>query len=44
MPNGDQWIDEIPSCYKDVDVVMDDAKDLVEVVTTLKQVMNVKGT
>jgi tRNA-splicing ligase RtcB (3'-phosphate/5'-hydroxy nucleic acid ligase) len=37
-------IDEIPAAYKDIDVVMDDAKDLVEVVHALRQVLNVKGT
>lgn len=42
--HGPQWIDEIPGAYKDVEQVMEDAKDLVEVVTTLKQVLNVKGT
>lgn len=42
--HGEAWIDEIPGAYKDIDVVMDDAKDLVTVVAKLKQVMNVKGT
>lgn len=36
-------IDEIPSAYKDIDVVMANQSDLVEVVATLKQVMCVKG-
>lgn len=36
-------IDELPSAYKDIDQVMDDQKDLVEVVATLKQVVSVKG-
>jgi tRNA-splicing ligase RtcB len=36
-------IDEIPSAYKDIDVVMENQMDLVEVVHTLKQVMCVKG-
>jgi tRNA-splicing ligase RtcB len=27
----DAFIDEIPAAYKDIDVVMNDAKDLVEV-------------
>lgn len=36
-------LDEIPGAYKDIDVVMDNQKDLVEVVHTLKQVMCVKG-
>lgn len=36
-------IDEIPSAYKDIDQVMENQKDLVEVVHTLRQVMCVKG-
>ncbi len=36
-------IDEIPAAYKDIDVVMHDAKDLVEVRHTLRQIVNVKG-
>ena len=36
-------IDEIPSAYKDIDVVMANQSDLVEVVHTLKQVLCVKG-
>jgi tRNA-splicing ligase RtcB (3'-phosphate/5'-hydroxy nucleic acid ligase) len=36
-------IDELPSAYKDIDQVMDDQKDLVEVVATLKQIVSVKG-
>ena len=36
-------IDEIPAAYKDIDTVMDNQKDLVEVVHTLKQVVCVKG-
>jgi tRNA-splicing ligase RtcB (3'-phosphate/5'-hydroxy nucleic acid ligase) len=41
--HGEAWIDEIPGAYKDIDQVMADASELVEVVTTLRQVMNVKG-
>ena len=36
-------IDEIPSAYKDIDAVMAAQSDLVEVVTTLKQILCVKG-
>jgi len=36
-------IDEIPGAYKDIDTVMDNQRDLVEVVHTLKQVVCVKG-
>jgi tRNA-splicing ligase RtcB (3'-phosphate/5'-hydroxy nucleic acid ligase) len=42
--HGEAWIDEIPDAYKPIDVVMEDSRDLVEVVTTLRQVVNVKGT
>ena len=38
------FLDEIPAAYKDVDVVMADAADLVEVRHTLRQIVNVKGT
>jgi tRNA-splicing ligase RtcB len=36
-------LDEIPAAYKDIDVVMEQQRDLVEVVHTLKQVLCVKG-
>jgi tRNA-splicing ligase RtcB (3'-phosphate/5'-hydroxy nucleic acid ligase) len=36
-------LDEIPSAYKDIDQVMDNARDLVEVKYVLKQFVNVKG-
>ena len=39
----DAFLDEIPAAYKDVDVVMNDAKDLVEIRHTLRQIVNVKG-
>jgi tRNA-splicing ligase RtcB len=42
--HGEAWVDEIPDAYKPIDVVMADSTDLVEVVTTLRQVVNVKGT
>lgn len=38
-----EFIDEIPGAYKDIDVVMNDAKDLVEIRHTLRQIVNVKG-
>jgi hypothetical protein len=41
---ADELIDEIPSSYKDIDVVMEDQKDLVSVVHTLHQILNYKGT
>jgi tRNA-splicing ligase RtcB len=36
-------IDEIPAAYKDIDQVMENQRDLVEIVAQLKQVMCVKG-
>jgi len=36
-------IDEIPGAYKDIDIVMENQRDLVEVVHTLKQIVCVKG-
>ena len=36
-------IDEIPGAYKDIDAVMENQKDLVEVVAQLRQVLCVKG-
>lgn len=40
---SDAFLDEHPQAYKDIDVVMADAADLVEVRHTLRQVVNVKG-
>ena len=37
-------VDEIPAAYKDIDQVMADQEDLVEVLHTLHQVLNYKGT
>lgn len=36
-------LDEIPGAYKDIDEVMDNQKDLVEVVAQLRQIMCIKG-
>ena len=36
-------LDEIPNAYKDIDEVMEHARDLVEIQYTLKQFVNVKG-
>ncbi|OOK82448.1 hypothetical protein BZL30_1382 [Mycobacterium kansasii] len=41
--HGKEWIDEIPQAYKDIDRVMADAEPLVDIVTSLRQIMNVKG-
>jgi tRNA-splicing ligase RtcB len=40
---SDAFLDEHPDAYKDIDQVMVDAKDLVEVRHTLRQIVNVKG-
>jgi tRNA-splicing ligase RtcB len=40
---SDAFLDEHPDAYKDIDVVMRDAADLVEVRHTLRQIVNVKG-
>ena len=37
------FVDEIPAAYKDIDIVMEDAEDLVEVRHVLRQIVNVKG-
>ena len=39
----DAVLDELPAAYKDIDVVMENQRDLVEVVHVLKQVLCVKG-
>ena len=36
-------IDEIPSAYKDIDVVMENQRDLVEIIAQLRQIMCIKG-
>lgn len=40
---SDVLIDEIPSAYKDIDEVMENAKELVKIENTLKQILNCKG-
>jgi tRNA-splicing ligase RtcB len=41
--HSDAFLDEHPDAYKDIDVVMADAADLVEIRHTLRQLVNVKG-
>ena len=41
--HSDAFLDEHPQAYKPIDKVMDDAKDLVKIKHTLKQIINVKG-
>jgi tRNA-splicing ligase RtcB len=40
---SEAFLDEIPGAYKDIDVVMQDANDLVEIKNTFHQIVNVKG-
>ena len=40
---SDAFLDEHPEAYKNIDVVMKDADDLVEIKHELRQVLNVKG-
>ena len=40
---SDAFLDEHPSAYKDIDVVMEDAKSMVTPIHTLRQIVNVKG-
>lgn len=42
--HGEAWVDEIPDAYKDIDIVMADAAELVDITHTLRQILNVKGT
>lgn len=38
-----ELIDELPAAYKDIDEVMENAKELVDVKHVLRQILNVKG-
>lgn len=40
---ADALVDEIPMSYKPIDVVMEDQKDLVKPLHTLRQILNYKG-
>ena len=42
-PKDEARVDEIPSAYKDIEEVMNNQEDLVEVLHTLRQIINVKG-
>lgn len=42
-PKGKEHIDEIPAAYKNIDEVMANQTDLVSVLHTLRQIINVKG-
>lgn len=40
---SDDFLDELPGAYKDIDEVMEYSKDLVDIVGEFRQVVNVKG-
>ncbi len=40
---SDAFLDELPGAYKDIDLVMEQSEDLVEVIHTFRQIVNVKG-
>ena len=40
---SEAFLDELPGAYKDIDVVMEQSRDLVDVVHTFRQILNVKG-
>ena len=37
------FLDELPGAYKDIDLVMEQSADLVEILHTFRQIVNVKG-
>ena len=39
----ESFLDELPGAYKDIDLVIEQSKDLVEVVHEFRQIINVKG-
>ena len=42
-PKDSSRVDEIPAAYKSIDKVMENQSDLVDIIHTLRQVVNVKG-
>ena len=40
---SEKFIDEAPMAYKDINTVMNNQKDLVEIVHTLKPIITIKG-
>ena len=40
---SEAFIDELPGAYKDIDLVMEQSKELVDIVHTFRQIVNVKG-
>jgi tRNA-splicing ligase RtcB len=41
--HSDAFLDEHPEAYKPIESIMSDARDLVEVRHTIRQIVNVKG-
>ena len=41
---SEAFLDELPGAYKNIDLVMEQSRDLVDVVHTFRQIVNVKGT
>ena len=37
------FLDELPGAYKDIDHIMENSKDLVKIIHTLHQIINIKG-
>ena len=40
---SEAFLDELPGAYKDIDLVMEQSADLVDVIHTFRQIVNVKG-
>ena len=40
---SEAFLDELPGAYKDIDLVMEQSRDLVDIVHTFGQILNVKG-
>ncbi len=40
---SEAFLDELPGAYKDIDLVMEQSKELVDIVHTFRQIVNVKG-
>ena len=43
VKRSDAFLDEMPGAYKDIDLVIEQSRDLVDVVHTFHQIVNVKG-
>ena len=43
VKRDEEFIDELPGAYKDIDLVMEQSKNLVDIIHELNQVVNVKG-